>query len=272
MYFNDLIEQMKTLEAVEGIMLGGSRATNTHDKDSDYDIYVYLNSPIEESIRKGIIDPYVSYMEYSNEFWELEDDGILKEGVDIEFIYRTIEETDQLLDGIVLKHQAWNGYTTCFWDNLLHSKILYDKSGKLNDLVIKYDIPYPEDLKKNIITKNFKLLSDKMPSFYYQLEKAVKRNDLISMNHRLTELLAGYFDILFALNETLHPGEKRLKDKTLSLRKLPRAYERYIDDVFLTLYTSPKDCLVIIDEMIRNLYDLLKNDYEITLNSYKNQR
>ena len=263
---------MKTLEAIEGIMLGGSRANNTHDENSDYDVYVYLNEPIDESVRKSIINPFVSYMEYSNEFWELEDDGILKDGVDIEFIYRTIEETDQLLDGIVLKHQAWNGYTTCFWDNLLHSKILYDKSGKLNDLVTKYDIAYPKGLKENIITKNFNLLSDKMPSFYYQLEKAVKRNDLISMNHRLTELLAGYFDILFAMNETLHPGEKRLKEKTLNLNKLPIAYERHIEEVFYTLYTSPKECLAIVDEMIKNLYDLLKNDYKITLNSYKSQR
>ncbi|MBI9010742.1 MAG: DUF4037 domain-containing protein [Clostridiales bacterium] len=272
MYFNDLIEQMKTSEAVEGIMLGGSRATDTHDKDSDYDVYVYLNKSIDESVRKSIIDPYVCYMEYSNKFWELEDDGILKDGVDIEFIYRTIEETDQLLDGIVLKHQAWNGYTTCFWDNLLHSKILYDKSGKLKDLVTKYDIPYPKALKENIIVKNFKLLSDQMPSFYYQLEKAVKRNDLISMNHRLTELLGGYFDILFAMNEILHPGEKRLKEKTLALTELPIGYERHIEEVFHTLYTSPNACLQIIDEMIKNLYDLLKTDYEITLNSYKNQR
>jgi len=271
MYFNDLIEKMKTVEAVEAIMLGGSRATGTHDKDSDYDVYVYLNKPLDETIRRNIISPYVSYMEYSNEFWELEDDGILKDGVDIEFIYRTIEETDQLLDGIVLKHQAWNGYTTCFWDNLLHSKVLYDKRGKLNDLVTKYTISYPAKLKENIITKNFKLLSDKMPSFYYQLEKAVKRNDLISMNHRLTELLAGYFDILFAVNETLHPGEKRLKEKTLLLEKLPLGYEKHIEEVFLTLYTSPKVCLEIVDKMINNLYDLLKEDYEITLNSYRNQ-
>ena len=64
-----------------------------------------------------------------------------------------------------------------------------------------------------------------MPSFLYQVDKAVERNDLISINHRTTELLASYFDIIFALNEKLHPGEKRLLDHTKDLSILPKDYE-----------------------------------------------
>lgn len=49
-----------------------------------------------------------------------------------------------------------------------------------------------------------------IPSFDEQIIKAYKRKDMVSVNHRVTEYLASYFDLVFAANEMLHPGEKRM--------------------------------------------------------------
>ncbi|MCH4886713.1 DUF4037 domain-containing protein [Acidaminobacter sp. JC074] len=270
MYFEKLVERMKEHPKVVGIMLGGSRANGSHDDKSDYDVYVYVEDEIPEEERRHMIAPFVGYMEYSNRFWELEDDGILLNGVDIEFIYRAIDDIDSSLQDIVLNHNAWSGYTTCFWDNLVHSKILYDKDSRLQDLVEKYSLSYPQALKMNIVVKNCLLLSDYMPSFYYQLEKAVNRNDMVSINHRLTELLASYFDVIFALNETLHPGEKRLIEKTKNLEILP---SDYLDLLEKALNLNGQEKLSAVKQMILNLYDLVKDQgISITVDSYANAK
>jgi hypothetical protein len=49
-----------------------------------------------------------------------------------------------------------------------------------------------------------------MTSYLYQIESAVRRKDSVSVNHGVAALLASYFDIVFALNRVLHPGEKWL--------------------------------------------------------------
>ena len=90
----ELYKEFSQLEQVEAIALGGSRAGQNYDQNSDYDVYVYLNSPIDETIRQNILSKYCSYMEIGNQFWELEDDCVLNNGIQIELIYRSLESFD----------------------------------------------------------------------------------------------------------------------------------------------------------------------------------
>ena len=77
---------------------------------------------------------------------------------------------------------------------------------------------------------------DKMPSLYYQVEKAITRNDLLSINHRTSAYFEIYFDILFALNRRTHPGEKRMLETALKLDFVPIKLEEKINKYFENLF------------------------------------
>lgn len=140
------------------------------------------------------------------------------------------------------------------WHNLLTSKIFYDQDNQLTNLKEEYSIPYPIELKNNIIERNIKLLYKYLPSYNKQILKAVKRNDLVSMCHRTAAFMESYFDIIFAINEMTHPGEKRLISICLDKCKiLPLNFEKNIKKLYLDLYSNPQyieeDLLLIINEL-----------------------
>ena len=209
-YFSQLISALSELPQVDAILLAGSRGAGWADRDSDYDVYVYLNSELPVATRKLITDQFCECMELNNQFWETEDDGVLRDGNEIELIYRDFGAFENLLVQVVEQHQASLGYTTCYWANLLNSQILFDRHGRARQLQQRFSISYPPTLKQAIIDKNLPILTTKRPAYYFQLQKALRRGDRISVQHRVTGFLASYFDILFAVNELPHPGEKRL--------------------------------------------------------------
>ena len=248
-----LFEELSRLPQVEAIALGGSRATGRNDEKSDYDVYVYLTAPLEEAYRRVILSKYCSYMEIGNTFWELEDDVTLLDGIDMDIIYRNLEDFARGIASVVDDCTAWNGYTTCMWHNLITSRILFDRTGRLQKLQARYQIPYPQKLKENIIARNMNLLSGMLPSFDTQIQKAENRGDLVSVNHRVTEFLASYFDILFALNEMTHPGEKRMQDIcTKECTILPQHFDSNLNRLFGDMFRNP------ISPVIRDMVEEIR--------------
>lgn len=246
---NELFREFGMLPQVEAIALGGSRSTGRNDEKSDYDVYIYITGSIAEEDRKNILKKYCQYMEIGNSFWELEDDVTLKDGIDMDVIYRDMASFESMVSKVVTDCVPQNGYTTCMWHNLITSRILLDKNGKLKLLQEKFKIPYPEKLKENIISNNLKLLSGMLPSFDTQIQKAENRADFVSVNHRVTEFLASYFDIIFALNEMPHPGEKRMQSICAKECKLlPNNFDANLNRLFDKMFRE--DISPVISDMV----------------------
>ena len=257
---NALFQELGQLPQVEAIALGGSRATGRNDEKSDYDVYVYITDSIAPETRRTILEKYCGYMEIGNSFWELEDDVTLKDGIDMDIIYRDRKGFENMVSSVVLDCVSWNGYTTCMWHNLITSKILVDKEGKLEALQQKFTIPYPQKLKENIISNNRKLLRGMLPSYDAQIRKAERRGDLVSVNHRVAEFLASYFDILFALNEMTHPGEKRMQSIcSENCRILPENFDENLNRLFAGMFREP------VYPVIQDMIDALDRVCEETM-------
>lgn len=261
MYFKLLWSEFSAFPEVEAIALGGSRAGAEYDEKSDYDLYIYCTSIPDESARKRVLEKCCQYMEIGNSFWELEDDCTLRDGVDIDILYRNIEEFSRMIHSVVEEHMAYNGYTTCMWHNLLHSRILYDKNGKLARLQNKYRIAYPDELRNNIVGKNLRLLTRNLPSYDAQIKKAVTRKDMVSVNHRTAAFLESYFDIIFALNKLTHPGEKRMVQYAKEHAEiLPANFEENLDKLFENLFVHSDKALQILQELIAELEIVIKRE------------
>lgn len=249
-----LFEELIQLPQIEAIALGGSRAGENFDEKSDYDVYLYVTDPVDEEVRREIILKYCDYMELGNHFWELEDNCTLKNGIDIDILYRSLDDFTADVASVVEGCNARNGYTTCMWHNLLNCKIIYDKTGRLKACKERFSVPYPEKLRENIISQNMRLLSDNLPSYDGQIKKAVERHDFVSVNHRTSAFLESYFDVIFALNRVTHPGEKRLVQLCLkNCEILPRDFEKNLNSFLSHLFTQPE---LIADDLDKILCEL----------------
>ncbi|MCP4537357.1 MAG: DUF4037 domain-containing protein [Chloroflexi bacterium] len=267
-----IAELFNVFPNVQAVALAGSQSTGVVDKDSDIDLYVYTTATIPLSDRAAIVEQLgATRSDLNLQFWDLGDEWYDAEtGIEVDVIYWDTSWIEGQLDRVLVEHQAIVGYSTCFWHTIRNSMILYDKSGWLHRLKEKREVPYPEPLRQAIIAKNYPVLRRVIPSYLHQIEKAIKRDDLVSVNHRVAALLASYFDVLFALNRLPNPGEKRLL-KTASERcaKVPPDMVTQMERV-LRATSSPDSSLIArIEELVDGLdWLLLEEGFDLDAFSF----
>jgi predicted nucleotidyltransferase len=229
----EVAARFSELPTVRAVVMSGSAANRVDDGHSDFDIYVYTTEEISAAWRAELARQHGIHLAIDNRYWELGDDWIdtrINRMVDV--IYRWPDWIEEQIDRLLLRYEASTGYSTCFWHNVLHSEMLFDRDGWFGRLQERARQPYPEALRRAIVAKNHPILRRTLSSYMQQLELAVERRDHHSVNHRVSALLASYFDILFALNRQPHPGEKRLVVYTEALcPRRPSALAQQVEAV-----------------------------------------
>ena len=201
-------------------------------------------------------------MEINNTFWGPSDEFVLRNSsIQVDIAYFDFKWLKEKLENILENHIASIGYTTCFWNNVINSLVVFDKNNKFNDLKEKYTIEYPEELKRNIVNKNYPILKKNFSAYYNQVEKAINRKDIVNLNNRITAFLDSYFDIIFAINEIPHPGEKRLLSIINTMcEKLPKNSVKDIEKLIKDISNCDFTILEDIDEIVNQLDVILKNE------------
>ncbi len=236
---------------VEAVALAGSVTSRFADEHSDIDLYVYASEIVPLATRAQLAR-HAKRSEIGNSFWEPGDEWIDSEtGISVDVMFRTTRWVEDQMDRVLQRHEASVGYSTCFWYNIRNSRALFDRSGWFRELHQRASVPYPEELKRAIIAKNHPILRANMSSYLHQIELAFERHDPVSMNHRVTALLASYFDIVFAVNGQPHPGEKRLLQFAQQLcPNLPTGMAERVPALLSALLDDP-----VLPERINALLD-----------------
>lgn len=199
------------LPEVEGVAISGSAVSGLADAASDLDLYVYVTAEPPLAPRLAIASSRASRPEVGNRFFEPGDEWVERgSGTPVDVMFRPTGWIEERLAAVLDRHEASTGYTTCLWHSVAAARALFDRSGFLARLEETAARAYPEKLRRAIVAKNHPLLRGKLSSYVDQLELSLRRDDAVSVNHRLSALLASVFDVLFALNRVTHPGEKRL--------------------------------------------------------------
>lgn len=256
--FSDILKGFQNFPQVKAIAVGGSGANKTSDCLSDIDIYVFIEKEIPLAKREYIVKQYSTKHEVGGEYFGSGDEFFVDSlNQQLDVMYWNINWFEDVINNVWFKHYPSNGYTTAFLFTLKNFEIVFDKDNWLTNLQSSISISYPQELKQNIIKRNLMLMKEKpFASYYEQIEKAIKRNDIVSINHRISAFLASYYDVIFAINDLLHPGEKRLIQYAIDNCKiLPKGFEENI----IKLLTEPTNkTQPILDEIYLNLKAILK--------------
>ena len=257
-----LVNEYKKFDEVLSITLTGSGASGKNDFFYDIDIEVILKAEIDANRRSKALKKFSDTIETISGKYGEKDIFILRNSTtEIDVSYYTLDTLKDNLFDVIDNCKASVGYTTCLWKVVSGAFIAYDKENTFKNLQKKYRVAYPQKLKLNIVDKNYYLLRDSISSYYNQIDKAIRTGDLISVSYKVCKFLDSYFDVVFAVNEMPHPGDKRLVSIINSrCKKIPRFLTEGVNRLIENSCKCDKEILKNMDDIVDDLKEFLHEE------------
>lgn len=259
-----VVERLATAPSVAAIVLVGSHARMLTDAQSDFDLFVYADSPLatlRSEVAAEFADEDESQSLHERAFGDTDVWRLTGDGSWLDLMYWATDWAESQLQRVLASHEASMGYSTAFWRSIREAMPLYERDAWHSQLQRHARQDYPEELRRNIVRLNYPYLRDHPFSYRSQAAKALHRDDRVSVNHRTASWLASYFDILFAANRVLHPGEKRMLEAVQrECRSVPEGMERAVDELLALAGQASTALLDGMDELTDGLEHVLRRE------------
>ncbi|GIP26605.1 hypothetical protein J23TS9_17350 [Paenibacillus sp. J23TS9] len=261
---NRIVDNLKPINGVRALVLGGSRARGSHNIHSDIDIGIYYDSGIgldisgiqhvatiiDDASKDNLVTPIDGWGPWINGGGWL---SVNQYPVDI--LYRDLNKVstvmEQCLSGeITIDYQPGHPHgfiNSIYFSEIALCKILWDPSGIIGELKTR-TIPYPPEFKKAIIEKflweaTFALDTGR---------KGIYKTDVAYIAGCCFRSLSCLNQVLFALNECYWMNEKGAVAIADSFCVAPRQYINKVNAI-LGLVTNDRNHLEGSLSLLRDL-------------------
>jgi len=266
----EITDELKTVNGVESIVLGGSRARGTNTEDADIDIGIYYD---EETFKAEMINGIATKLDDEHREnivsslgewgpWINGGAWIIVQGYHVDLIFRDMNKVqnviDDCLNGKITSHYH-TGHPHAFINAIYMgevaiAQILYDSKNKISTLKEK-TIPYPKPMQEAII--GYFIFEAKF-SLMFAKENSTKDEISYVMGHCFRSISC-LNQVLFALNEEYCLNEKKAVKMVQHFNQKPENYKEKIDHIVTLLSTDIENT----EEAIRLLENLIAETEEL---------
>ncbi|WP_163970330.1 nucleotidyltransferase domain-containing protein [Oceanobacillus halotolerans] len=273
---NTIKRVSKALEGIPGIVgivLGGSRARDTHHHDADIDIGIYYDEEAGFQVEPvGVIATQLDDEHHENLLTSLGEWGdwingggwLVVDGYHVDLIFRDIHKVSRVIDdslvGNVTSHyHAGHPHaylSVMYMGEIAICNILADPTNQIAELKEK-TTPYPKPLQDAIVSyfmfeANFSLL--------FTMDN-VDKDDISYVAGHAFRIISCLNQVLFALNENYCINEKKAVQMIEMFPIKPVNYKKRVDRLFTMLSADSqrtRQSIDLLNELVSETEKLVK--------------